>query len=83
MDSRLIVVAGTTGTPGRCIAVSLVEYGAEVREIVRRGSVSDVVAELRRRCVAIAEVNVGSFSDLTEACSGRACLVSACPGCVM
>jgi uncharacterized protein YbjT (DUF2867 family) len=51
-----------------------------VRAIVRPGSAGDKVAALRQLGVSIVEVDFRSIADLTEACKGGSCVVSALSG---
>jgi len=51
-----------------------------VRAIVRAGTAPDKLERLRASGVAIAAVDFRSVSELTEACSGGSCLVSALAG---
>ena len=77
----MIVLAGATGNLGGRIARALLERGARVRAIVRRGgSAPERVAALRGRGVEIAEADYGSDSELRKGCAGAACVVSALSG---
>lgn len=80
IDNAIIVLAGATGTLGGRIARVLLERGANVRAIVRRSSAPERVEELRKRGAAIAEVDFNDVSNLTEACLGGSCIVSALSG---
>ena len=80
MDHAVVVLAGATGNLGGRIAGALLERGAGVRTIVRRGSAPDKVAELRKRGAAIIEVDFNSVDELAGACSGASCVVSALSG---
>jgi uncharacterized protein YbjT (DUF2867 family) len=55
MKNAITVLAGATGNLGGRIATALLERGASVRAIVRRGSAPDKIEALRRRGAAIAE----------------------------
>ncbi|MHC2990413.1 NmrA family protein [Pontibacter sp. HJ8] len=79
-DNTTIILAGATGNLGGRIARSLLERGARVRAIVRRGSDKNKIAALQHQDVSIVEVDYKSLSELTEACSGGACVVSALSG---
>ncbi|MEW6663598.1 MAG: NmrA family NAD(P)-binding protein [Thermodesulfobacteriota bacterium] len=79
MDTA-IVLAGATGNLGERIARSLVKRGAAVRAIVRRGAVPDKVERLQALGMAVTEVDFSSASDLTRACSGGSCVISALCG---
>jgi nucleoside-diphosphate-sugar epimerase len=80
MDNSLIVIAGATGALGGRIARTLLERGANVRAIVRSRSAREKVEELQQRGASIAEVDFGNAADITSACSGGACVVSALAG---
>lgn len=80
MDSAITVLLGATGNLGGRIARALVERGAKVRAIVRHCSMPDKVKELRKRGVAIAEVDFKRVDEVTRACSGGSCVISAVSG---
>ncbi len=75
-----IALAGATGRLGRRIAASLIEQGADVRAIVRPRSAPEKVKDLQKLGVAIVEVDYSSPHELTDACRGCACVVSALAG---
>jgi len=80
MNNSIIVLAGATGALGGCIAKALLERGANVRVIVRNGSSPDRVAKLQKQGAAIAEVDFNSVPELTGACQGGSCVISALSG---
>jgi nucleoside-diphosphate-sugar epimerase len=80
MDDAVIVLAGATGNLGGRIASAILNRGAKVRALVRSGSDPDKVEDLRKRGAAIARVDFNSASELSEACRGGACVVSALAG---
>jgi nucleoside-diphosphate-sugar epimerase len=80
MGNAIIILAGATGNLGGRIARAIFQRGANVRAIVRRSSDPDKVEELRKRGAAIVAANFNSVSELTEACTGGACVVSALAG---
>jgi NAD(P)-dependent dehydrogenase (short-subunit alcohol dehydrogenase family) len=80
MNPSTIVVAGASGNLGGRIAKALLERGATVRALVRPGTPPDRIERLRALGVAIATVDLSSGSDLTPACSGASCVVSALQG---
>jgi nucleoside-diphosphate-sugar epimerase len=80
MDNEVIVLAGATGNLGGRIARSILKRGAEVRAIVRHGSDPEKVEELRKQGAAITEVDFNSISELSEACLGGSCVISALSG---
>ncbi|NVO30377.1 NmrA family NAD(P)-binding protein [Hymenobacter lapidiphilus] len=80
-NSPLIVLAGATGALGLLIAHQLRRRGAEVRALVRPASLSGAEAEsLRQQGVQVVAVDYGSLADLTRACQGAGCVVSALNG---
>ena len=80
MNNAITVLAGATGNLGGRIARAILKRGAKVRAIVRRNSDPEKVEELRKRGAEIAEVNFNSVPELTEACSGGSCVISALSG---
>ena len=80
MDNPITVIAGATGALGGRIARALLERGANVRAIVRHSSGPDRVEELRKRGAAIAEVDFNSVSEVSGACMGGSCVISALSG---
>ena len=80
MDNAITVLAGATGNLGGRIARAILKRGANVRAIVRHNSDPEKVEELRKRGAAIAEVDFNSVPELTEACSGGSCVISALSG---
>jgi nucleoside-diphosphate-sugar epimerase len=81
MNAGTIVVAGATGNLGGRIVKALVERGAGVRALVRHGTAGDKLDRLQELgVIAIASVDWTSASQLTLACSGASCVVSALAG---
>ena len=80
MNDSTIVVAGATGNLGGRIARALLERGASVRALVRHGTPRDKVERLEEMGATIASVDLSSASQVTPACSGAACVVSALAG---
>ena len=80
MDNSIIVLSGATGNLGGHIANALLERGAKVRAIVRHGSAPDKLEELRKRGAEIVEVDFNDVHELTRACSGGSCVISALSG---
>jgi hypothetical protein len=58
----------------------LIDRGAHVRAIVRPESSPEKVAELRSLGATIVEVDFSNATDLTDACRGSDCVVSALAG---
>jgi nucleoside-diphosphate-sugar epimerase len=80
MDSTIVVIAGVTGGLGGRIARGILEAGGEVRAIVRPECARDKVEEVRRYGSTIVQVGAYSAPELTEACRGASCVVSALSG---
>ena len=80
MSDSSILVAGAAGNLGGRIARALLERGARVRALVRHGTARDKVERLQELGVAIATVDFSSASEVTSACSGASCVVSALQG---
>jgi nucleoside-diphosphate-sugar epimerase len=80
MDNAVIVLAGATGALGGRIAGSLLERGANVKAIFRNSSRPEKVEELRELGAEIAEVDFRSVPEVSRACSGAACVISALSG---
>ena len=80
MDNAITVLAGATGNLGGRIARALLERGATVRAIVRHNSDPDKLEVLRKRGAAIAEVDFNNVSEVTDACKGGSCVISALSG---
>ncbi|MCF0051751.1 NmrA family NAD(P)-binding protein [Dyadobacter sp. LJ53] len=75
-----IILAGATGELGFLIAGFIIRRGATVKALVRKGSVNARIPELRRLGAEVIEVDFNSVSELTRACSGGTCVVSALSG---
>jgi nucleoside-diphosphate-sugar epimerase len=80
MNAPTIVVAGATGNLGGRIAGALLERGASVRAPVRHGAAPDKLGRLQELGATIASVDLSSTSEVTAACSGASCVVSALQG---
>ena len=80
MSDTTVVVAGATGDLGGRIAKALVERGASVRALVRPECARDKIERLQELGVAIATVDLSSASEVTPACAGASCVVSALQG---
>jgi nucleoside-diphosphate-sugar epimerase len=79
-NGATIVLAGATGDLGGRIARSLLQRGATVRALVRPGSARKKVMALQQLGVSLVEVDFKSVSELTKACAGATCVVSALSG---
>lgn len=80
MDHATIILVGSTGDLGIRIARAILKRGAGVRAVARRCSDPEKLMELRNIGVTVAEVDFNNASELTEACQGGACIVSALSG---
>lgn len=75
-----VVLAGATGALGGRIASAVRDRGASIRAIVRRGTAPGRLAPLRAAGVEVIELDPDSLSDVTAACRGAGCVVSALNG---
>lgn len=75
-----ILLAGATGDLGGRIARELRKLGAPVTAIVRRGTAPDRMAELRTLGVDVVALDLDSLAEVSEACAGGACVISALNG---
>jgi uncharacterized protein YbjT (DUF2867 family) len=80
MNNALVILAGATGNLGGRIGRELLERGTRVRAIVRHSSASDKVAELQKLGAEIAKTDFSKVAELTEACNGGSCIISALAG---
>jgi nucleoside-diphosphate-sugar epimerase len=80
MQSATIVVAGATGNLGGRIARALLDRGASVRALVRHETAPDKLERLQKLGVTIASVDLSNASEVTPACLGASCVVSALQG---
>ena len=75
-----ILIAGATGNLGFRIAKVLAEKGAKIRAIVRGSSDIEKVSELQELGIEVILVRNWNLEQLTEACQGITCVVSALAG---
>jgi nucleoside-diphosphate-sugar epimerase len=75
-----IIIAGASGRLGTRIARSLIERGANVRALVRHETDSGSADELRKLGATIAKVDYYNGPQLTKACEGGSCVISALSG---
>ncbi len=75
-----ILVAGGTGDLGNRIIKALVKRNAHVVAIVRPNTDNAKVAELVKMGVNVLKVDMGNVTELTAACRGVSCVVSALAG---
>ncbi|WP_375436002.1 NmrA family NAD(P)-binding protein [uncultured Hymenobacter sp.] len=76
----IILVAGATGELGGRISKALLMRGAAVRALVRPSSDGRKIEELTARGVEVVLVDMNDVAQLTAACTGVACVVSALQG---
>ena len=75
-----ILLAGATGDLGLRIARALRARGAGVRAVVRRGTAAERTSPLLAIGVTIVEVDLDDTAQVTAACKGVDCVVSALNG---
>jgi nucleoside-diphosphate-sugar epimerase len=80
MGEAIIVIAGATGNLGGRITRAILGRGGNVRAILRHNSDPDKVEVLRKRGATIAAVDFNNIPELTEACLGASCVISALSG---
>jgi nucleoside-diphosphate-sugar epimerase len=80
MDNTIIVLAGATGNLGGRITRAILKRGGNLRAIVRHNSDPEKAEAIRKLGAAITEVDFNNSSELTGACKGGACVVSALSG---
>jgi nucleoside-diphosphate-sugar epimerase len=78
--SATIVIAGATGNLGGRIVSSLRRHGAAVCALVRSGTDSAKLSKLAHPNVKVVSVDMSNVPDLTQACAGASCVVSALQG---
>lgn len=75
-----ILMAGATGALGVRIARELRVRHADVKAITRRGAAAEKVGQLKALGVTVIELDLDNVSEVTEACRGASCVVSALNG---
>jgi nucleoside-diphosphate-sugar epimerase len=80
LGNNVTVLAGATGHLGGLIARGLRDRGTRVRAVVRVGTSPGKITDLARIGVATVEVDFDDGDQLTRACDGGACVVSALAG---
>jgi NAD(P)-dependent dehydrogenase (short-subunit alcohol dehydrogenase family) len=75
-----ILVAGGTGDLGNRIIKALIKRKANVVAIVRHNTDTAKVAELVKMGVNVIRVDMSNLAELTAACQGVSCVVSALAG---
>lgn len=79
-SDKLIVVAGATGDLGGKIVRHLINRNARVKALIRRDSSSKTVQNLIAQGAEIVEVDYRDIAQLSKACEGAFCVVSALSG---
>ena len=79
-NDNIIIIAGATGDLGHRIAHYLLQSGAVVKALVRKGSNSQTLSDLQKQGAIIIEVDYNNPVALKEACAGGTCFVSALNG---
>ena len=77
---KVITVAGATGNLGERIIQELIAQGAEVRAIVRESSDKAKTKNLQQMGVKVFLINTLDVKEVTKACEGATCVVSALSG---
>jgi len=77
---KVIAVAGATGNLGGNIIRALLEKGAVVHAIVRSTIDSIKINELEKMGVKVFRVNMADVQEVSNACMGASCVVSALAG---
>ena len=75
-----VLLAGATGDLGGRIARELRKRDAPVTAIVRRGTAADRMARLRTLGVDVVALELDSVAEVSAACTGATCVVSALNG---
>ena len=77
---KIILVAGATGNLGERVINALLDRGAEVRVVVRSSSDIEKLNKLEKLGVKIFKVNMSNVEEISNACIGVSCVVSALQG---
>lgn len=78
--SNLIIVAGATGNLGKRIIKDLVKRQGNVRALIRRGALPHHQECLQKLGVESVEVDFSNLLEITKACEGGSCVISALSG---
>jgi len=78
--NKIIAVAGATGNLGGNIISSLLDKGAIVHAIVRSSSDNTKIKDLEGLGVKVFKVNMADVQEVSKACIGASCVVSALAG---
>lgn len=77
---KVILVAGATGNLGKRICSELINRNAVVKAMVRTASDPEKTAALAEIGVELIEVDLSNIDEITSACKGADCVVSALAG---
>ncbi|MDI1233267.1 MAG: NmrA family NAD(P)-binding protein [bacterium] len=80
MTKKIIVVAGGMGNLGGRIINALLNKGAEVRALVRSKSNKEKIIQLERIGAKVILLDMTNEQEISNACSGATCVVSALAG---
>jgi uncharacterized protein YbjT (DUF2867 family) len=80
MESPVVAIAGATGALGGRITRAVLQRGGSVRAIIRMNCDPDKVEALRKQGATMVEVDFSNIPELTKACQGASCVVSALSG---
>ncbi|MCJ8167098.1 NmrA family NAD(P)-binding protein [Pontibacter sp. E15-1] len=78
--SKIIVIAGATGNLGERIVKALLDKNAQVHALVRSSSDSETINRLENLGAKVFRVTHWNVGELTTACLGASCVVSALSG---
>jgi len=79
-EDKTVIITGATGHLGQRIAAHLLRSRVKVIALVRKSSNSDQAILLEKQGVILSEVDFDNQSQLTKACAGANCVVSAVSG---
>lgn len=77
---KIVLVAGATGNLGGKIINALLKKEAEVHAVVRSSSDIEKVTKLEKLGVKVFKVNIWNVEEVSTACLGASCVVSALAG---
>ena len=77
---KIIVVAGGTGDLGGRVVKALLDKNAEIRAIVRLNSDAQKIMKLEQMGVMVFRVDMTDPKEISKACVGASCVVSALAG---
>lgn len=78
--NKIIALAGSTGNLGGNIISSLLDKGAIIHAIVRSSSDNTKFKDLEGLGVKVFKVNMADVQEVSKACIGASCVVSALAG---